>query len=248
MSNDNAVSFHEKVSLNFQKNYTKDHFNERLVLFVRLVEKYVYQNSTVIDLGCGPGVISIGLSPKVNKIIGIDGSANMIALAEEMKKNSKIQNCDFIEGNIPEVLDLIDMKIDCIISSSVLEYLTDLPKTLKKINDKLKPGGIFIVSMPNPISIFRRFEKFIFKFLQKPAYLNYSINHLRPPDFQNILEDNNFEVIEIDYFAKKGFIFKILDKILPVCYTNNMFVCVCKTVSGSEKLEERSGKKVVRLR
>jgi ubiquinone/menaquinone biosynthesis C-methylase UbiE len=232
MIEDTAVTYHQELSENFKKNYSKEHFNERLFLFVKLVEKYVNRNANVIDLGCGPGIISVHISSIVGKVTGIDASENMIVLANQLKNESGTENCEFKLGDITELTAFKGNKIDSVISSSVLEYIPYINFTLSEISNLLNPGGIFIVSMPNPLSIYRQFEKVVFKFAGKPAYLKYSINHIRLTDFKNILNKSGFDLIESQYFAKKGLILKTLSKMFSEKYTNNMFVCVCRKINN----------------
>lgn len=111
---------------------------------------------TILDLGCGPGDITFRFAYRFpeSKIIGIDGSAAMIRLANERKKNeSKVADrITFIEGRIQDNT-APHIPYDAIISNSLLHHLhrpEDLWETILKY---AHPGSIiFIVDLFRPKS------------------------------------------------------------------------------------------------
>ena len=66
------------------------------------------QNTTVIDVCCGTGVIGLSLANKCKKVIGIDIEESAIEDAKKNAKNNNIENAEFIaspaEKVLPEVL------------------------------------------------------------------------------------------------------------------------------------------------
>ena len=123
------------------KAYAKADFSENDDSLIKRLEEYLLlqgkkldSNSLVIDMGCGPGNITERLScrwPAV-KIIGIDGSESMLAVARDRKNenrgrdvlaNIKYFCCDI--GSIANESMNLEKSPDLIISNSLIHHFHD---------------------------------------------------------------------------------------------------------------------------
>lgn len=106
------------------------------------------QGETVLDLGSGGG-IDVLLSAKrvgpTGKAYGLDMTDEMLALANENKRKSGIENVEFLKGEI-ENIPLPDNSVDVVISNCVINLSSDKQKVLSEAFRVLKPNGRFAVS------------------------------------------------------------------------------------------------------
>jgi arsenite methyltransferase len=100
---------------------------------------------TIVDIGCGTGLLTLDLARAVGgtgNVIGIDPSAEMRSVCE--KRCSDRTNVEIIEGTV-ESLPLEDNSVDGAVSLQVFEYVSDIAAALKEVSRVLRPGGRLVV-------------------------------------------------------------------------------------------------------
>jgi len=110
-------------------------------------------NSNIIDLGCGDGLLSGRcLDYGVENICGIDLSAQAIDLAKKVMKSYNLQSrSTFICGNVKELYEIEDESYNGAILSNIIDNIlpADTDKILEEIYRILKlDGKVFIKLNP----------------------------------------------------------------------------------------------------
>jgi SAM-dependent methyltransferase len=104
----------------------------------------------VLDAGCGPGWYAEWLAQRKARVIAVDLSPRMVALA-----NTRLGGrARVMQGDVSDLRSLLaDAAFDLVLSSLVLHYLPDLSKTFLEWARLLKPGGTLVFSTHHPIRL-----------------------------------------------------------------------------------------------
>ena len=123
-------------------------FQDRLGLFINSVKSAIAPPGSVLDFGCGPGVISLELGRIGYNVFGVDASNGMIEAARANLMRYRLPNVHY------EIAANVDWSIQegafCgVICSSVLEYIEDDWNLLKMLTGTLRLGGMIAISVPH---------------------------------------------------------------------------------------------------
>ncbi len=97
----------------------------------------------VLDFGCGPGTITVGLAKAVEpgEVHGIDMEESQIAMARSAAEAGGHINTTFHVGDVT-ALPFEDDSFDVAHCHAVLMHVPDTAATLAEVKRVLKPGGI----------------------------------------------------------------------------------------------------------
>jgi SAM-dependent methyltransferase len=95
----------------------------------------------VLDVGCGPGSITLGLAQVAGRVTGVDVDDAEFTDARAYAATHGIDNVEFRQGSIYE-LDVPDASVDACTLFSMLETLDDPLAGLAEVRRVVKPGGL----------------------------------------------------------------------------------------------------------
>jgi len=94
----------------------------------------------VLDFGCGTGLITLRIRPRVYSITGVDTSDGMLKVLKDKVNKQDLTN---VKTHLldPERGGLPDGPYDAIVSSMTLHHINDIATWLVRFHDLLVPGG-----------------------------------------------------------------------------------------------------------
>jgi ubiquinone/menaquinone biosynthesis C-methylase UbiE len=97
----------------------------------------------VLDIGCGPGTITLDLARLVTpgQTIGLDRAAEPLIAAEAAAVEQRVSNVAFTVGDAYQ-LDFPDNSFDVVHAHQVLQHLTDPIAALREMRRVCRPGGL----------------------------------------------------------------------------------------------------------
>lgn len=105
---------------------------------------YLSKGDTVVDIGCGNGLLTEEMARAVGptgRVIGVEPSKDMRALASV--RCAAFPSVE-IEDGFADALPLQDGEADKAVAVQVLEYLSDIPSAIREAHRVLRVGGRFV--------------------------------------------------------------------------------------------------------
>lgn len=115
--------------------------HETTRMCIQALEKYVKEESTVFDVGCGSGILAIAAAKLGAKLaVGVDLDPVAVESSIENVGYNNLNNIEILHGNLVEV---IDGKADIIVANILAEIICILTDDVKRV---MKDCGVFITS------------------------------------------------------------------------------------------------------
>jgi len=195
----------------------------RIKYILEALNKKNLNNTKILDIGCGGGLISEGLTKIGASVTGIDFIKENINIAKIHAKKNNLK-INYIVKNFEK--EKIPSKYDVIIILEVLEHLSNWEEFLKKIKFNLKKNGVLIISTINRNLISKFLTLDIGENLLKIIPLNTHTFYkfIKPEELEQALSSNSFKNIKfkgLNYDALK-FRWKLSEN------TKVNYFCSCK--------------------
>lgn len=158
---------------------------ERVDLFLSWIGK----GKKVLDIGCRDGRIARRVLAQGNEVAGFDiDSAALKRCPAGMKTEWHDLNDDWHRGHEGE--------FDIVIATEVVEHIYFPERVMERVAFVLKPGGMFIGTVPNAFNLKNRFRLFFARPKNTPLGEPTHINHFSAKILKNLLSEE-FTNVEI---------------------------------------------------
>ena len=178
-------------------------------IFIEKARKYLKIDDTVLDFGCGTGLICNEIAENVLSIYAMDISTNMIEISNNKAKELNIQNIEFSRTTIFDEKFKVS-SFDAIIAFNIFHLLEEPQKYFQRLHQILKPGGLIISSTPcmSEAPLLNLILK-IFSFIGMTPKLN----SFTSSEMKKMLLVESFKLIELNRIKPKSPIYLcILEK------------------------------------
>ena len=139
------------TGLNSTPDYTMGYGDEylqflsgaKLEEIIAFVKPHLKPGCRVLDLGCGPGHVSLALASAVahGEIYGIDIEPTQVELSRQLAASRRVTNAVFEVADAAH-LPFDDDFFDVVNCCDILAYIPDTRAVLSEVRRALKPGGI----------------------------------------------------------------------------------------------------------
>ncbi|MEE9412639.1 MAG: methyltransferase domain-containing protein [Methylococcales bacterium] len=127
----------EQYSGGYAKHTLNEFFKRSLDKEGLFFKDYIVAGQTVLDVGCGPGSLSLQLAGKV----GASGLVHAVDIQSEQFPTDHPENIQFKAASIYE-LPFATSTFDAILAHAVLYHIDNQHAALMELKRVLKPGGL----------------------------------------------------------------------------------------------------------
>ena len=107
---------------------------------------HLAEGNDVLDVGCGPGTITVGLAQRVHpgRVIGLDPAGEALMRAAELAEAADVDNVLFEQGDVHS-LPYADDAFDVVHAHQLLQHLRDPVQALVELARVCRNGGVIAV-------------------------------------------------------------------------------------------------------
>jgi 2-polyprenyl-6-hydroxyphenyl methylase/3-demethylubiquinone-9 3-methyltransferase len=175
----------EYIKENIIKNFRLNHTDRPL------------KKISILDIGCGGGLLAEPMSRLGADVVGIDASTKNIDIANFHAKKNKLK-IKYICAS-PETLK-IKKKFDVILNMEIIEHVNDVNFFIKKSSSLLKKDGLMFIATIN-----KTFKSYLFAIIGAEYVLKWLPigthdwqKFLTPADLIRVCKKNNLLVEKLD--------------------------------------------------
>ncbi len=197
----------------------------------KLALKWIGSGRRVLDLGCHKGDISTAIRDAGNTVIGVDFETLTTMASEKY-------DLDVVAHDLNHPLPFKDGEFDTVVAISILDYLPADLAFIRECHRVLEPGGMFVVMVPNAVSLFNRLYSLSGRvgrnFSDKDGY--HTLNYYTLKGLCTLLETAGFDVTTHAKCPKLHSKIPLrywIEKILPTTMANALAVKAVKRTASS---------------
>jgi ubiquinone/menaquinone biosynthesis C-methylase UbiE len=101
---------------------------------------------TLLDVGCGDGLIAFGALQRGSRVVFSDVSQELLDVCREIAAGD--ERCTFVQADATDLSAIADASVDAVTLRSVLIYVAERERAFAEFHRVLKPGGKLSVFEP----------------------------------------------------------------------------------------------------
>jgi 2-polyprenyl-3-methyl-5-hydroxy-6-metoxy-1,4-benzoquinol methylase len=166
--------------------------------------KKLQSNSIIKVLDCGAGSLrdTYELSVLGFEVDSIDLNKEQLMSSYNKYDWTKVRCKPNIQSISITNLDENHSQYDLILAFDVVEHLLELDDGLEKLRNKLSENGSIFISVPNRLSFFETYFKFLYKRQLRKGFIDKSgiphVNFYTPQEWKQLFIDKGFNIIDHD--------------------------------------------------
>jgi 2-polyprenyl-3-methyl-5-hydroxy-6-metoxy-1,4-benzoquinol methylase len=177
-----------------------DELDETYLKILESTKKHLHVDDIVLDYACGTGIITNEIAGDVKEIHAIDISSKMIEVAKRRAGEHNFENVHFAQTTIFDER-YNNESFNVILAFNILHLLEDAHPVVHRINELIKPGGLFISTTPclgekKVLGIF-------LSILSKIRIFPY-LKRLKIPELEGLIANGNFQIVETENLDPTG--------------------------------------------
>lgn len=102
-------------------------------------------HKSLLDYGCGTGLLAFAISDDASSVLGMDNSVGMIEVFNQKAQEFEFDNIKAVQHNI-DTQNLPHQSFDVIVTSMTLHHIQNPNDFFAKCKDALKPHGYLCIS------------------------------------------------------------------------------------------------------
>ena len=142
--------YDDETFFNYYKNMREQELNANNLIEIPIMKSMLpdVTNKTVLDLGCGEGMMArLFMQKGAKSVLAVDISENMLNEARKQTTDTNITYLNLAMEN----LDTINQKFDLVFSSLAFHYIKDFQKLMNDISNLLNKNGQLLFSQEHPV-------------------------------------------------------------------------------------------------
>ncbi len=145
----NKISHNDSIITRFTKQavpfaHVPQHSNQYWLNHLMLKLSEPGKDYTVLDVACGPGIVTCEYSKLVNHVTGIDLTPAMIEQARLLQKEKRLNNIDWKVGDVSN-LPFNDESFSMVVTRSSFHHMIDPKRVLEEMKRVCKTGGKILI-------------------------------------------------------------------------------------------------------
>lgn len=123
-----------------------DEYHDRVV---ELATPYLSDQSNVLEIGCGSGLIAFSIAPVVKRFVGLDPSKRMLEMNRARSSELQLTNTEWVEGYALQLEGMEANSYDLILMASTAQFFPGycyFEQVVREAMRCLKPNGVLIIA------------------------------------------------------------------------------------------------------